>query len=87
MASYKVSVKASAQKELNSLPKQIVSRVYAGLTQLAENPFPAGYKKLRGEKPATYRVRVGDYRILYIVDTKRKTLVVTGIGHRNKVYE
>jgi mRNA interferase RelE/StbE len=87
VAKYSVQLKTSAKKELDDLPKQVMTRVLSKLHQLADNPFPSGHKKLRGEKPATYRIRAGDYRVLYVVDTEEKAVFITAIGHRRDVYE
>jgi mRNA interferase RelE/StbE len=83
--SYRVILKPSAEKELNRLPKPIKSRVINKLTELETSARPIGSIKLAGAG-ATYRVRAGDYRIVYEVDDVRRIVFVTIIAHRRDVY-
>lgn len=85
MASYKIKFKNSAEKELGKLPQQIVPQIISSIQKLAENPFPHGVKKLKGTEKS-YRIRVGDYRILYTVAKKILTIEVIRIRHRKDVY-
>lgn len=82
--SYTVSLKRSAEKELRDLTKSERERVAAAILDLRENPLPPGIKKLKNMDG--YRLRVGDYRILYTVNEKERTLEVYAIGHRRDVY-
>ncbi|HEX9652512.1 MAG TPA: type II toxin-antitoxin system RelE/ParE family toxin [bacterium] len=84
MNGYTVRIKKSAEKELDSLPERIHKRIIASLLSLAENPRPNTVKKLRGREG--YRIRVGDYRILYTVDDSHKTIEVYSAGHRKDIY-
>jgi mRNA interferase RelE/StbE len=84
--SYSVEVKASARKELEALPDNVLDRAIAKVESLRQNPRPDGCKKLKGFKDF-WRVRVGDWRIVYIVDDVRKAVSVTRIAHRSQVYE
>ncbi len=81
---YAVIIKRSAEKELDALPKGVQERVLARLLALEENPRPPGVKKLQGQE--SYRLRAGDYRILYTVDDKSKKVLVLAIGNRREVY-
>lgn len=83
---YAVGLKQSARKELERLPDVIIARVVAKLEILEENPRPAGCKKLKGGD-AEFRIRVGEYRIVYVIDDRRSTVTVTRIRHRRDVYE
>jgi len=83
--SYRVIFKPSAEKQLNCLSKTLQRRIIEKLSQLQFNPRPAGAVKLAGAT-AAWRVRVGDYRIVYEVDDGRQTLVVTIVAHRRDVY-
>lgn len=85
MASYDVTLKPSVQKDLRPLPKSVVQRVIKRLEQLQEDPFPPGAEKLEGTE-RLYRIRVGDYRIIYEVDTQAKEITVHYIRHRREVY-
>ncbi len=82
---YVVELKQSARKELEKLPSAVIARVIAKLEVLAEEPRPAGCKKLTGGD-AEYRVRVGDYRIVYFIDDQRIVVSVVRIRHRREVY-
>ena len=86
MSSYSVDVKPPARKELEALPDNVLSRVIRKLESLADSPRPAGCKKLKGYKDH-WRIRVGDWRVLYIVDDAAKLVSVTWIAHRREVYE
>lgn len=85
MAKYKLRIKKSAAKELESIPRKndrrrIVSRIQA----LAENPRPQGCKKLSGSE--RYRIRQGSYRIIYAIEDEELVVYVVKIGDRKSVY-
>ncbi|MFQ5677072.1 MAG: type II toxin-antitoxin system RelE/ParE family toxin [bacterium] len=84
MSGYKVFLKRSAEKELDSLPEKIHSRIINRLLSLKENPRPKNAKKLRGR--SGLRIRVSDYRILYTLDDSEKKIEVYSIGHRKDIY-
>ena len=83
--SYRLIIKPSAEKELGHLPRDIARRVVDRLATLPDNPRPAGAVML-AESKNTYRVRIGDYRIVYQVDDAAQTVFVTIIAHRREVY-
>jgi mRNA interferase RelE/StbE len=82
--SWRVEVQRSAEKELASLSSQARERITEALRAMTENPFPHGFKKLKGSDG--YRIRVGDYRVLYRVNHAAKVISVGVIGHRKEVY-
>ncbi len=82
--SWQVELKRSAEKELEKLQTQDQERILEKLFSLKEKPFPDGAIKLKGHPG--YRLRVGDYRILYEMDTKSRVITVSAIGHRKEVY-
>ncbi|MFZ0706240.1 MAG: type II toxin-antitoxin system RelE/ParE family toxin [Candidatus Korobacteraceae bacterium] len=86
MPSYKVEVKPSARKELEVLPDQVLARMISKLEALGENPRPAGCKKLKGYKDQ-WRIRVGDWRAVYLINDQTKLVSVTRIAHRREVYD
>ena len=86
MSSYAVQIKPSARKELESLPNNVLARVIRKIESLAQDPRPAGCKKLKGYKDQ-WRVRIGDWRVVYIVDDGAKLVSVTRIAHRREVYD
>ena len=84
MASYRLLIKSSAAKELAALPAKDRKRIARKLQRLASEPRPAGTEKLSGHEK--YRLRQGDYRMLYSVDDGERALVIVKIGHRREVY-
>lgn len=85
MAEYNVEFVESAAKEFRTLPNYMKQRIGFTIDSLCNNPFPIGVKKLHGHK-RLYRVRVGQYRIVYEIDVQRKLLLVTRIRHRREAY-
>ena len=81
---YQVILKRSTEKELDALQANIRDRITKRLLVLEGNPRPSGIKKLQGEE--SYRLRVGDYRVLYTVDDKVKQVIILAVGHRREVY-
>lgn len=86
MEAYRLVVKESVEKDLKKIPKSLLKNVIKKLTNLGNNPFQYGYIKLSGSDEF-YRIRVGDYRILYSVDTKQKIVIVNYVRHRKDVYK
>ena len=82
---YNVQIKESAVKALNELPSDQQLRIRRKIAALADNPYPPGARKLKGEEIA-YRIRVGDYRVVYEVFEGAITVLVLRIGHRKDVY-
>ena len=85
MDSYQIEIKPSASKELEKLPRQIIPRIVAAIRELARNPYPQGVKKLTGFEH-TYRIRVGDYRILYNIYEERLVIEIIRVRHRKEAY-
>jgi mRNA interferase RelE/StbE len=86
VSNYSVEVKPPARKELEALPDNVLARVVQKLELLGNAPRPSGCKKLKGYKDH-WRVRVGDWRVVYIIDDAAKLIGVTRIAHRREVYE
>ena len=84
MASYSLEIKRSAAKELAQLPTKDRGRVIVCIQALAADPRPSGAEKLSGQE--RYRVRQGDYRILYEIEDQVLRVIVVKIGHRRDVY-
>ena len=93
MAKYKITIKKSAAKELANIPKKDLPKIVKRIQSLAQNPPPrllvedksgGGSQKL--SRKEEYRVRQGDYRIVYYVDDKDLAVDVVKIGHRREVY-
>ena len=85
MAEYKIEIKKSAGKELKKIQEKDQERIIERIRALAEDPRPLGSKKLSGEEK--YRIRQGDYRILYQIFDDTVLVVVVKIGHRRDVYK
>jgi mRNA interferase RelE/StbE len=83
---YFLAIKPSALKELDALADSVLARAMAKIEPLANSPRPVGCKKLKGHKDQ-WRIRVGDWRIVYIIDDTAKIVRVTRIAHRRDVYE
>ena len=82
---YTIRIKKSAENELDSLPDKIFHRITAAILKLEDEPRPVSCKKLRGVDE--YRLRVGDYRVLYTVDDKKRMVEIMAVGHRKDVYK
>ncbi len=86
MAKYSLEIKPSAGKELDTLDNAVFARIDRKILMLAENPRPPGCKKLIGYKDQ-WRIRVGDWRVLYMIEDDAKRVSVTRVAHRREVYE
>ncbi len=84
MAKYSIEVKKSAAKEIERLPRRDLSPILHKIHSLADNPRPHGCEKLSGQNQ--YRLRCGDYRILYTIEDKVLIVFIIKIGHRKDVY-
>lgn len=84
MESYKIVIKRSAAKEVEKIPTPFRTRVVSRIQELAKDPRPSGVKKLSGEEK--YRIRQGNYRILYKVEDSIITVTVVKVGNRRDVY-
>lgn len=84
MAKYKITIKKSAAKELQEIPKKNLKKIVKRIQSLSENPRPTGSQKLSAQEK--YRVRQGDYRIVYSIDDKELLVDIVKIGHRREVY-
>lgn len=82
--SYSLVVKKSAERELRALPKADLRRVTDRIRGLAQDPRPPGHEKLSGQEH--YRVRQGDYRVVYAIDDDHRVITIVKIGHRREVY-
>ena len=84
--SYALLLERQAEKDLRNLPLQVLRRIDARLLALPDEPRPRGTLKLKGKADEGWRVKVGDYRILYTIDSKQQMIKVYRIGHRRGVY-
>lgn len=85
MAKFKLLISSSAEKRLKKIPKKDVSKIVAIIQSLTINPFPDGCRKLSGEEKI-YRVRQGQYRIIYEVKNNELLILILKLGHRKDIY-
>lgn len=84
--SYEVLIKPAAQRQLKKLPRAVQADLIALIEQLAQDPRPLGCKKLKGRQ-SQYRMRLGDYRVIYSIEEEALVVRVIKVGHRRDVYE
>ncbi|MFQ4136030.1 type II toxin-antitoxin system RelE family toxin [Nodosilinea sp. PGN35] len=84
--SYEVLIKPAAQRQLKKLPRAVQVDLIALIERLAQDPRPPGCKKLKGRQ-SQYRVRLGDYRVIYSVEEEALIVRVIKVGHRRDIYE
>lgn len=86
MGLFKIDSKGSLGHDLKRIDKQYIPRILDAIEGLAENPFPVQSKKMKGSE-SSYRLRVGDYRVIYQVDTENKVVTIYHARHRKEVYK
>ncbi len=84
---YKITFKKSAEKEIQKLPSAIITRIVPVIESLSKNPRPTGSKKIQGSKENIWRVRVADYRIVYLIADSIKIVEIRRVGHRKDIYK
>jgi mRNA interferase RelE/StbE len=85
MAKYQLKIKKSAEKELANFPLAIILSIRERIIELEDNPFPSGFKKLKGFKNL-YRIRSGTYRIIYSIQHNELIIEILKIAHRKDAY-
>ena len=83
---YEVYLERSAENDLKRLPTSIFHRIIPQIKTLGENPRPSGCRKITGSKN-DWRIRIGDYRIIYEIDEKAKAVRIMRVRHRREVYQ
>lgn len=86
MAEYSITFARSARRELEALDSSIILRILSKIETLAVHPRPHGSKKLSGEKHL-WRIRIGDYRVIYSVLDKERRIDITAVRHRREAYD
>jgi mRNA interferase RelE/StbE len=82
---YRVELRPAALRDLRKLEFAVRRRIGAAIDELAQTPRPVGVEKLQGQENR-YRVRVGEYRILYEIEDRALLILVVRVGHRREVY-
>jgi len=82
---YSIEIDRYAVKQLKSLPNEDIEKIKSKILELGKNPRPSGYIKLKGTE--AFRVRVGNYRIIYEINDKDFVVIIVAIGHRKEIYK
>lgn len=85
MAFYEIKWKSSAERELWNIDPRQIPRIISAIEPLANNPLPPQCRKLRGSE-RNYRIRIGDYRVIYQVNPEDKTVIIYHVRHRREAY-
>lgn len=86
MDSFKIDPKRSLEHNLRKIDRQFIPKILDSIESLSENPFPFQSRKMKGGE-SSYRLRVGDYRIIYQVDTINKIVTVYHVRHGKDAYK
>ena len=86
MAIYRIRFRASARRDFAKLPPPMKVRIGRAIDGLAQQPRPAGAQLLSGGTGPTWRIRVGDYRVLYEIHDDQLIVLIVGAGHRREIY-
>lgn len=86
MTEYAITFARSARKELEALDSNLVGRIFPKIEALTKEPRPLGCRKLKGEK-SLWRIRIGDYRVIYAIYDNEPRVDVIAIRHRSKAYD
>ncbi|MBI2872099.1 MAG: type II toxin-antitoxin system RelE/ParE family toxin [Chloroflexi bacterium] len=81
---YEVHILRSAEREMDRLPAAVHTRITRRILALEDTPRPRAARKLGGQQ--AYRLRVGEYRVLYTIDDRTKAVIVFAVGHRREIY-
>ena len=84
MGNYNIAIKKSAAKELNAIPRYELKKILSAIQALSDNPRPSGCIKLSSREQ--YRIRIGNYRILYSIEDDILMVYIVKIGHRKDIY-
>jgi len=86
MAEYSITFARSARKQLEVLSSTLVTRIFTQIESLARSPRPSGCRKLKGSENL-WRIRIGDYRVIYSIDDKLHVIDVVAVRHRSQAYD
>jgi mRNA interferase RelE/StbE len=86
MAEYAITFARPARKELERLSSALVQRIFPRIEALAKEPRPSGCLKLTGEENL-WRIRVGDYRVIYTIDDRLRNVDIVAVRHRREAYQ
>lgn len=86
MVSFKLQWRSSAYQDLENIDKKEIPRILKKVENLTNNPFPHGFCKLK-DSTKSYRIRVGNYRVIYQVEKEIITVIIVAVRHRKDVYK
>lgn len=86
MGLYRIDTKGSLEHDIRKIERQFIPGILEAIANLSGNPFPVQSRKMKGSD-SSYRLRVGDYRVIYQVDTANKIVIVYHARHRKDVYK
>lgn len=86
MASFEVLWKNSAESDIRNIDRQYIPSILNAIEGLSENPFPTQCRKLKGSE-TSYRIRIGDYRVIYQVDSRSRMVTIFHVRHRKEAYK
>ena len=84
---YKIKFDSKVKKDLKSVPSQDIKRIKSAISELSNNPCPSNYKKLKGKNRDYFRIRVGNYRVIYSIQDNILLILIVRIGHRREIYK
>jgi mRNA interferase RelE/StbE len=87
LSSYKIKFDRRVKKDFKSIQAQDIKRIKSAILKLSNNPRPDSCTKLKGDKRDYYRIRVGNYRVVYSVEDEILLVLVVTVGHRKKIYK
>ena len=86
MSLYTVELDRRVKKDLKSIDAKEIKRIKKAIAELRINPRPDGYKKLKGKQQNYYRIRTGNYKIIYTIEDSILLILVVKVGHRRQIY-
>jgi mRNA interferase RelE/StbE len=86
MAVFTINIRRQALKQLERIPASFRKKIEKAIDQLAQNPYPHGCTKLKGED-YLWRIRIGDYRVIYMVAETIRVVEIHAVGHRQSIYK
>ena len=86
MGLFKIDLKGSSEHDLRKIDRQYIPGILDAIESLAENPFPVQFRKMKGSE-SSYRLQIGDYRVIYQVHPKNKVVDIYHIRHRKDAYK
>ena len=87
MNHYTIKFDSRVKKDFKSIQAQDIKRIKSAISELEKNPRPDGCTKLKGDKHDYYRIRVGKYRVIYLIEDEILLVLVVRVGHRKEIYK